>query len=56
MGYKAILGTVPTFQALGLLGSSARFAKKGKGAVKTAITSFIGIPLIGKTASLIKGL
>jgi len=56
MVYRTILGTVPTLQATGLLGMSISSARKGKGLVKTAVTSFIGIPLIGRTATLIKGL
>lgn len=56
MSYKAILGIVPSLQATGLLGRNMSFAKKGKGAVKTAVTIFVGLPLISKTADLIRGL
>ena len=56
MIYKSILGLVPSFQAIGLLSRNIQFAKQGKGVVKTALSSFIGIPLLSKTADLIKGL
>jgi len=56
MSYKTILSNVPSLQALGLLGRNISFAKKGKGAIKAGITSLVGIPLISKTADLIKSL
>lgn len=56
MAYRTILGIVPSLQAIGLLGRNLEFAKKGKGIIKTGITSLMGIPLISKTANLITGL
>ena len=56
MSYKAILSAIPTFQSVGLLGRNIQFAKKGKGAIKAGITSLVSIPLISKTADLIRGL
>ena len=56
MAYKTIMGLVPTLEATELLGINIGFARKGKGLVKTAATNLMGIPLIGKTASMIAGL
>ncbi len=53
MAFRTILGIVPSLQAIGLLGRSA---KKGKGVIKTGVTALVAIPLISKTADLIKGL
>ncbi len=56
MSYKGILSAVPSLQSIGLLGGSIKFAKKGKGAIKAGVTTLVGLPLISKTADLIRGM
>ena len=55
---KSILGIVPGLQATALVGHNLKLLKKptSKKLVKTAVTNFLGIELIGATATQINKL
>jgi len=54
----SILGIVPGLQATALVGANLKLMKKPtpKKFVKTAVTNFIGIGMIGATAGMINKL
>jgi hypothetical protein len=57
MPYKVIIGLSPTFMSLGLVGQGAKSVGKGfKGMFSMGVSSLAGIPLISKTADIIKSL
>jgi len=52
---KSIIGIVPGLQATALMGENLKLMKKptSKKFVKTAVTNFIGIGMIGATSEMI---